>query len=629
MNPLLGAALIGAGGNFLGGLFGGDKEAKLPRTPEDLRGQRRNVIGLQNYLLGFNQPGTPWSPQQQQQDKQAARGGQPGTAPGQGGSPWPGVNAGMNGGGQSPWGGVNGGMSATPQGIPGMQQAMTQWGGGANQGMFGQMSDPIGSRGPNTGAGMPTSAWDRRDPGQTGGALPSFGQIAGSGLYAGAPGQGQNPVLQGGGAQSRPFAGAQANSQMDFMGGGGATQFMGPQANGLQRVGGGQPILQGQGLPQGGGYQNPTYGMQPGGGFSSQMPQTQPNNPMLGRMESYFGPLGTPTTALQQQSLGGISQFLNSNPYGQSNTALQGIMGGQGYGEANQAYRNIGSTNFGGAASGAFGQAGDMFQGVGGQNLFGGAQQGFNQLANGQYFNGAEGAFNRLENYNPFGAAQGSMEQILASNPGMQGMAALQPLLQRNLAAANQEGGRFGSANAILRSRAVDDNNMLAAQMYQRGVDQQIGAAGQYGQMGSSLLGARAAAGQGLLGVGQGRMQQQTNAAQGQLGVGQGRLSQGLGAAQGMLGVGQGQLGVGQLGLQGALGSAGGLGELAMALQGNRLDAAGQMATNQNALFGNMTSAYDTGHRQAAQEAERQQQALAILLSQLGVAEQSSLQGRG
>jgi hypothetical protein len=568
MNPLLGAALIGAGGNFLGGLFGGDKEAKLPRTPEDLRGQRRNVIGLQNYLLGFNQPGTPWSPQQQQQDKQAARGGQPGTAPGQGGSPWPGVNAGMNGGGQSPWGGVNGGMSATPQGIPGMQQAMTQWGGGANQGMFGQMSDPIGSRGPNTGAGMPQ-----------------------------------------GGMQTQ--------------------QFMGPQANGLQRVGGGQPILQGQGLPQGGGYQNPTYGMQPGGGFSSQMPQTQPNNPMLGRMESYFGPLGTPTTALQQQSLGGISQFLNSNPYGQSNTALQGIMGGQGYGEANQAYRNIGSTNFGGAASGAFGQAGDMFQGVGGQNLFGGAQQGFNQLANGQYFNGAEGAFNRLENYNPFGAAQGSMEQILASNPGMQGMAALQPLLQRNLAAANQEGGRFGSANAILRSRAVDDNNMLAAQMYQRGVDQQIGAAGQYGQMGSSLLGARAAAGQGLLGVGQGRMQQQTNAAQGQLGVGQGRLSQGLGAAQGMLGVGQGQLGVGQLGLQGALGSAGGLGELAVALQGNRLDAAGQMATNQNALFGNMTSAYDTGHRQAAQEAERQQQALAILLSQLGVAEQSSLQGRG
>jgi hypothetical protein len=607
MNPLLGAALIGAGGNFLGGLFGGDKEAKLPRTPEDLRGQRRNVIGLQNYLLGFNQPGTPWSPQQQQQDKQAARGGQPGTAPGQGGSPWPGVNAGMNGGGQSPWGGVNGGMgggmSATPQGIPGMQQAMTQWGGGANQGMFGQMSDPIGSRGPNTGAGMPQG-------GMTDSPLRgmNFSQPnTGAGLFGG--GQSQPHQYATGGAQSQ--------------------QFMGPQANGLQRVGGGQPILQGQGLPQGGGYQNPNYGMQPGGGFSSQMPQTQPNNPMLGRMESYFGPLGTPTTALQQQSLGGISQFLNSNPYGQSNTALQGIMGGQGYGEANQAYRNIGSTNFGGAASGAFGQAGDMFQGVGGQNLFGGAQQGFNQLANGQYFNGAEGAFNRLENYNPFQAGQSSMEQILASNPGMQGMAALQPLLQRNLAAANQEGGRFGSANAILRSRAVDDNNMLAAQMYQRGVDQQIGAAGQYGQMGSSLLGAKAAAGQGLLGVGQGRMQQQTNAAQGQLGVGQGRLSQGLGAAQGMLGVGQGQLGVGQLGLQGALGSAGGLGELAMALQGNRLNAAGQMATNQNALFGNMTSAYDTGHRQAAQEAERQQQALAILLSQLGVAEQSSLQGRG
>jgi hypothetical protein len=533
MNPLLGAALIGAGGNFLGGLFGGDKEAKLPRTPEDLRGQRRNVIGLQNYLLGFNQPGQPWSPQQpQQQPQQQGGSGQPGAAPGQGGSPWPGVNAGM-GGGQSPWGGVNQGMSATPA--------------------------PMGQ--PNTGPGMPQGGFADT-------VRSMVGQMGG----------GPSPILQ------------QATGGMQTQ------QFNGPMANGLQWVGGTTPVLQGQGIPsQAGNFSNPNYGMQPGGGFSSQMPQMQASNPMLGRMESYFGPLGTPTTALQQQSLGGISQFLNSNPYGQSNTALQGIMGGQGYGEANQAYRNIGNTNFGGAASGAFGQAGDQF----------------GQVGNANYFGGAQGAFNRLENYNPFGAAQGSMEQILASNPGMQGMEALRPLLDRNLAAANQEGGRFGSANAILRSRAVDDNNMLAAQMYQRGVDQQIGAAGQYGQMGNSLINARNMAGQGMLGVGQGR------------------LSQGLGAAQGMLGVGQGQLGVGQLGLQGALGSAGGLGELAMALQGNRLNAAGQMATNQNALFGNMTSAYDTGHRQAAQEAERQQQALAILLSQLGVAEQSSLQGRG
>jgi hypothetical protein len=427
---------------------------------------------------------------------------------------------------------------------------------------------------------------------------------------------------------------------------GGVNQGMGTMASLLGGGGGmnmGQPNI-GPGMPQGGASNmgwNPAnpVSRQLGGGTPAtatptsrfggpQMNSTSggaPPNDMLQRMESYFGPLGTPTTALQQQSLGGISQFLNSNPYAQSNNFLNQVGGGAGYNEANQAYRNIGQTNYGGAAGSAFGQAGDMFKGVGGANYFGGAQNAFNELANGNYFGNAEGVFDRLEGYNPFQAAQTSMEGILGTNPGMQGMDALRPLLDRNLAAANQEGGRFGSANAILRSRAVDDNNLLAANMYQRGVDQQIGAAGQYGQMGNSLIGARQAAGQGLLGVGQGRMQQQTNAAQGQLGVGQGRLSQGLGAANGMLGVGQGQLGVGQLGLQGALGSAGGLAGLAQALQGDRLAAAGGLASNQNSLFGNMTSAYGVGTAQANQEAQRQQQALQILLGQLGVSQGATL----
>jgi hypothetical protein len=412
---------------------------------------------------------------------------------------------------------------------------------------------------------------------------------------------------------------------------GGVNQGMGTMASLLGGGSGmnmGQPNI-GPGMPvsrqMGGGTPATATPTSRFGGPQMNSTAGAPPNDMLQRMESYFGPLGTPTTALQQQSLGGISQFLNSNPYGQSNNFLNQVGGGAGYNEANQAYRNIGQTNYGGAAGSAFGQAGDMFKGVGGANYFGGAQNAFNELANGNYFGNAEGVFNRLEGYNPFGAAQSSMEQILATNPGMQGMDALRPLLDRNLAAANQEGGRFGSANAILRSRAVDDNNLLAANMYQRGVDQQIGAAGQYGQMGNSLIGARQAAGQGLLGVGQGRMQQQANAAQGQLGVGQGRLSQGLGAANGMLGVGQGQLGVGQLGLQGALGSAGGLGQLAMALQGDRLGAAGQLANNQNSMFGNMFDSYKVGSAQAQQEAQRQQQALQILMGQLGVSQGATL----
>jgi hypothetical protein len=469
---------VGAGMDLLGGLFGGG-EPQVPRTPYDQRPQRRNLLGLQNYLLGFSPSFTPY---------------------------------------------------------------------------------------------------DRNTPGGTWG-----GQLGGS----------QHLPAYMGGAMQRGTP---------------TSRFNGPQMN--SQAGGG-------------------YGMQPGGGFSSQLGQGGASNPMLGRMESYFGPLGTPTTALQQQSLGGISQFLNSNPYGQSNNALGQVMGGQGYNEANQAFRDFGNQNYFGGAQNQFGKAGSAFGDVANANYFGGAQAGFNELANGNYFGNAEGAFNRLEGFNPFGAAQGSMEQILKTNPGLQGMEALQPLLQRNLAAANQEGGRFGSANAILRSRAVDDNNMLAAQMYQRGVDQQIGAAGQYGQMGNSLIGARTAAGQGLLGVGQGRMQQQTNAAQGMLGVGEGRLSQGLGAAQGQLGVGNGLLGIGQGRMQQGLGSAQGLGDLAMALQGDRVSAAGQMGTNANNYFNNLSGSYDVGSQQAQQEAERQQQALAILLSQLGVAEQGSLQGRG
>jgi hypothetical protein len=138
--------------------------------------------------------------------------------------------------------------------------------------------------------------------------------------------------------------------------------------------------------------------------------------------------------------------------------------------------------------------------------------------------------------------------------------------------------------------------------------------------MGNSLIGAKGAAGQGLLGVGQGRMSQQNAAGQGMLGVGQGRLQQGLGVGQGLLGVGQGQLSQG-------LGAASGLGGLAAQLQGDRLNAAGQMATNQNTMFNNLQGGYNTGQSQANQEAQRQQQALNILLGQLGVSQQATLGG--
>lgn len=584
VSPLIGAAAIGAGADLFGSIFGGSKTPEIPRTPYDQRPQRRNVIGLQNYLLGFSPgftpydrqvPGGTWGGQlgNPYQAPPASQGGpiqRPGTQP-------PGGYGGGAGGGTTPWGSGGGGQSPWPW----MNQ---QQGGGGQMSGFGA-GDNLGGQGSGTG---------------------------------GFSAMGQGMLGRDMASMFRPTPGGDPNAMMTFGGGG--------QQGGLASA-----------VPFTGPWMN---SQTPG---SNQLPQGAANNPMLERMESYFGPLGTPTTALQQQSMNGISNFLASNPYGASNNLYGQAASGQNYNEANNAFRGVqGANYFGGAqnafggASGQFGKAGNAFDQVGGANYFGAAQGGFNKLGQGNYFDKAENAFQGLGNYNPFGAAQSSMEKLLATNPGMQGMDALRPLLDRNLAAANQQGGRFGSANAILRSRAVDDNNLLAAQMYQKGVDQQIGAAGQYGQMGSSLIGARGMGAQGLLGVGQGRMSQQQAAAQGMLGVGQGRLQQGLGAAQGQLGVGQGMLGVGQgmLGvgqgrLEQGLGAAQGLGGLAQALSGNQLAAAGGMANNQNMFMGNQVAGYGVGQQQAQQEAERQQQALAILMQQLGVAEQGSLMGRG
>lgn len=105
-----------------------------------------------------------------------------------------------------------------------------------------------------------------------------------------------------------------------------------------------------------------------------------------------FGNLGTPTTDLQRQSLGGIGQFLN--------------------------------------------------------------QQAPEQRA--------------LETAMPF------FGNLLGQNPGQGILDALQPRFQQNLAAANQQGGRFGSGNAILRSRALDDYNLMAQNALQQGVNQQL-----------------------------------------------------------------------------------------------------------------------------------------------------------
>jgi hypothetical protein len=289
-----------------------------------------------------------------------------------------------------------------------------------------------------------------------------------------------------------------------------------------------------------------------------------------GRIESFFGQLGTPTTALQQQSLGGISQYLNSNPYGQSNTALQGILGGQGYNPSNQAYTNTGNAN-----------------------LYGGAQNAFNQLGQSNPYGNAQDMFSQLGNFNPFGAATSSLEGQLGTNPGIGMLEALRPYFERNLAQANQTGGRFGSSNAILNSRAVQDYNLLGAQALQQGIGQQQNAASILGMLGQARGGFMQGAGQGMLGIGQGQSQNMYNSGQGLLGVGQGQMNQGFGMA-------------------------GGLGQNAANLGQQQLGAAGQFANNANGLFNNYQGAYNVGSQQAVQEAQRQQQALQIMQNLLG-----------
>lgn len=120
-----------------------------------------------------------------------------------------------------------------------------------------------------------------------------------------------------------------------------------------------------------------------------------------GRLESFFGSLGMPSSDLQRQASGGISEFLKTNPEQKAYEALNGILG---------------------------------------------------------------------------------------TNPGTSTMNALQPQFERNLSAANAAGPRFGTANAIAKTRAVDDYNLLASQALMQGVQQQIQASQVLNMLGDSAF---------------------------------------------------------------------------------------------------------------------------------------------
>lgn len=85
-----------------------------------------------------------------------------------------------------------------------------------------------------------------------------------------------------------------------------------------------------------------------------------------------------------------------------------------------------------------------------------------------------------------FDMALPALQQVLGQKPGQGIIDALQPSFERNLASANQQGGRFSSGNAILRSRALEDFNLLGAQAAQQGINQQMQAANVLGMLGQS-----------------------------------------------------------------------------------------------------------------------------------------------
>lgn len=100
----------------------------------------------------------------------------------------------------------------------------------------------------------------------------------------------------------------------------------------------------------------------------------------------------------------------------------------------------------------------------------------------------ASGGISEFLKTNPEAKAYEALNQILGTNPGTSTMQALQPQFERNLSAANAAGPRFGTANAIAKTRAVDDYNLLSSQALMQGVQQQIQASQVLNMLGDSAF---------------------------------------------------------------------------------------------------------------------------------------------
>lgn len=385
----------------------------------------------------------------------------------------------------------------------------------------------------------------------------------------------------------------------------------------------------------------PNIGPNGAGGMGGQvggMPSFQPqNNQGLGgaNIGNYFGTLGVQQNPLQNTAAMSANRMLTqqspeqralevSQPYvgqtGINNNAQNRLTQGM-----SQSGLNAGANNFLGNLLqqtpdlGPGQQAGNTLTNLsntGGfdpNGPFGGILSQINAMSQGGGMGGGSGA-------------EGFLQQMLAQNPGQANMNLLQPQFERALSMANQAGGRFGSANALMRSNAVTDQQAQLAQMLGQGTNQQLQAAGTLGQLSQAQRASDLQARLQALGLGTNAMAQQ---AQNRLGAAnslggftqQGAIS-GLGAQQaganalnqfGLQDVGQQLNAAGTLGsqdLQGFQNLLQGLG-----LQGQLAGQAG------NADRANTQQGFNMGTQLAGQNDVENQRRIQLLLGMLGQAQ--------
>ena len=407
---------------------------------------------------------------------------------------------------------------------------------------------------------------------------------------------------------------------------------------------------------------NPGTGIDLGGGGMAYGMGLAGGNAPGGRIESVFGPTGIQATPLQRQASGGISQFLNqpspeTRALNRLTPGLEGLFG-QRLGTPGSIAGNLGT--FGGADNPMLGQLGQFQNALSGQLqgqsplpqnaqqtlnqglstdlLGGGLRESLQGLLAGQ---GGGASFQGMFQGGPQQADLSAIQRELGFNPNQQLLDALQPRFEQNLALANQAGGRFGSANAIQRSQAVNDYNLMASQALQQDLQRRAGLAS---SLANASVGNASQANQARLGFG-GLNQQ------GQLGAANALLQ----GAQGSAGLQQnaantlGQFG--QAGMQNQQQVAQLLGQLGLGTQGNQLQAnqllgnlglgydqlnqsgqlgagqllgqlAGQAGQND---FNRLLGAFGVGTQQAQQNDVQTQRNLAILLQQLGALQGATL----